>query len=207
MSIFGKVLGTVARGAIGFATGGPAGAAAGIVSSLAGGRDRPAPPADTRITGGGRAGTMLPAVVNLGFTGGSGSGGCPGLTQVRVGERCVDLTALPPGGRPATYAAQGTAVPGAFGLPAFQPMAEERRMLKCPRGTVLGMDDLCYPKQVLSRRSQWRKWKGAPRPPISNAHVRAIRLRGQALDRIGELAKDAGLHVTKGAPPRRKKAN
>lgn len=202
----GSILGKVARVGVGVLAGGPAGGLAAAATILAGSGNRPAPPADPRITGGGRAGTMVPAVVNLGLTGGTSSSGCPGVTQVRVGDRCVDLTALPPGGRPATYSAPGVAVGGAFGLPAYTPTQQPRSMLKCPRGTVLGMDDLCYPKQVLSRRSQWRKWKGAPRPPISNAMVRAIRLRGTALERIADLAKDAGLHVAK-SPPKRKKSS
>jgi len=200
-----RILGAITGAAGSLITGGNpiAGAVRGAIGAP---RDRPAPPADTRVSGGARAGSMVPAVTNLGLQGGTTSGGCPGPLQVRVGNQCVDLTALPPGGRPATYAADYTAVSGAFGLPAFQPAEQGRVVLKCPRGTVLGMDNLCYPKQVLSRRSQWRKWKGAPRPPISNAAVRAIRLRATALERIAELAKDAGLHVAK-SPPKRKKAS
>lgn len=137
----------------------------------------------------------------LGFFGGDGAATfvpetCPAGT-FRVGDRCVDPTALPPGGRPATVGAGGVPTVGAFGLPALSPVGEQRLVRKCGRGMVLGIDNLCYPKAVLTGRSKFRKWRRPVRPPISRRDVVAIGRAARAKDRVLELAKDVGLSVSK----------
>lgn len=133
------------------------------------------------------------------------SSGCPGIFQIRVGDQCVDLTALPPGGDPAlTPLGTGTAVEGGFGIPALLPAAVVRKSLQCRRGFVLGIDDLCYPKALLSRRSKFRKHRMPPRPTISRRDERAIRVASRAKDRVLALAKDAGLFASKTRPSPKK---
>lgn len=141
-----------------------------------------------------------------------GTNPCPGR-MVRVRGSCVDLTALPPGGDPAIVPVPGTTVGGpggsttmgAFGLPAVVPAAETRIVRKCPRGMVLGMDDLCYPKAVLPRRSRNRKWRGDPKPPVTAADAKAIRRADRVRETVLDLAKDVGLHASKSKPRPRKK--
>jgi len=128
--------------------------------------------------------------------------GCgPGL--IRVGDTCVALGDAFPGGDPVTSGAGGVATVGAFGLPALSPTGISRIVRKCGRGMVLGIDNLCYPKAVLTSRSKFRKWRRPPKPPISRRDVVAIGRAARARDRVLELAKDVGLSVSKS---KRKKA-
>lgn len=92
------------------------------------------------------------------------------------------------------------AVEGAFGMPAMVPEEQMRVTLVCPRGMVLGDDNLCYPKAVLPRRSKFRKWRGEARPVVSAADAKAIRRAASARDRVLKLAKDVGLHASKTKP-------
>lgn len=92
------------------------------------------------------------------------------------------------------------AVEGAFGMPAMVPEEEMRRTLVCPRGMVLGGDELCYPKSVLPRRSKFRKWRGQAGPPVSAGDARAIRKAAAAKERVLTLAKSVGLHASKTKP-------
>jgi len=127
---------------------------------------------------------------------------CPRGT-IQVGSRCVDLSALPPGGDPAVFTAGGVVVQGGFGLPAQTPLIQERIRRKCMRGMVLGVDDLCYPKAVLGARSSFRKWKRPIKPPITRRDTVAIRRSAAAKQRVFDLAKDVGLHVAKTAHRKR----
>jgi len=145
-------------------------------------------------------------------------GNCPG-GLVRIGNQCVDITAALPGGRPFLQPVGGTgvmpgvprapatrrpagvdqfgaAVIGAFGQPAIEPavftdtstMTGQR--LKCPRGMALGRDDLCYSRQVLSKRSKFRKWRGAPSAPVSAFDLKVARKAesvAKELVRVGKM--------------------
>lgn len=136
----------------------------------------------------------------------AGPGGCPSGT-IQMGTTCIDLTAIPPGGDPLTFPAGGggSVVQGGFGLPATTPVGVSTVVRKCPRGMVLGIDDLCYAKAILPPRSKLRKWRRPPRPPISRRDTVAIRRAAGAKERVLELAKDVGLHVSKHAHRRKKK--
>jgi len=95
--------------------------------------------------------------------------------------------------------AQGTefqAVTGAFGLPAMAPFAIMQTVLDCPRGMVLGKDDLCYPSAVLRRNSQFRKWRSAPRPTVTRRDERALARIDSVQKALKRLGKKAGLKVT-----------
>lgn len=147
------------------------------------------------------------------FPGGSGTftplvaQECP-EGSIRLGEQCVAPGDLFPGGRPLVFPADGQAagavVQGGFGLPATEPVGVTRVTRRCPRGMVLGIDDLCYAKAILTGRSKLRKWRRPVRPPISRRDTVAITRAASAKERVFELAKDVGLHVSK-TPHRRKK--
>lgn len=95
---------------------------------------------------------------------------------------------------------------GAFGLPALSPAGVSRLVRKCGRGMVLGIDNLCYPKAVLTSRSKFRKWRRPPRPPVTRRDVVAIRRAAGARDRVAELAKDVGLKIGSSRKKKKKSA-
>jgi len=147
----------------------------------------------SRIPGAGTGGTSQTDIV--------GPTGCPS-GMVKIGNKCLDLTALPPGGDPALVPATGATTVGAFGLPASFPAGISRVVRSCGPRMVLGIDNLCYPKAVLPPRSKFRKWRRPPRVPVTRRDVVAIRRSAGAKDRVAELAKDVGLKL---ATHRRKK--
>lgn len=122
--------------------------------------------------------------------------GCPAGT-VRVGNTCISPGDVFPGGDPFLMEAGGQAVIGAFGLPAASPTIvgsiNGNPIRRCGRGMVLGFDNLCYPKQLLGRRSRFRKHRGQAKPPMSAADAKALRRIGTLKKRVKELAGDAGL--------------
>jgi len=133
------------------------------------------------------------------ITGGPDPAGCPPAT-IQVGDTCVDLTAAIPGGEPLTFGAGGSAVQGAFGMPATQPGSVSRTVRRCGKRMVLGIDNLCYPKAVLPARSKFRKWRRPPRATVSRSDEVAIRKAKAAKERVLTLAKDVGLHASKTKP-------
>ncbi len=96
----------------------------------------------------------------------------------------------------------GEAVIGAFGMPALVPAVVGQianrvgvisNILRCPRGAVLGKDDLCYNKIPNS----FRKWPRAPRAPVTAADAKCIRRAASAKGRVERLAKSVGLKTSK----------
>lgn len=125
--------------------------------------------------------------------------------RIKFGETCIDPSAFMPGGTPfTTGVGEFTATTGAFGMAGFVPQQETRTQLKCPRGFVLGTDDICYAKAQVPKRSKFRKWKGEIAPPVTRRQVRAIRTAASAREAVLELAKDVGLHVSKSKPAAKK---
>lgn len=199
----------------GFVTGGPLGAVGGFIGGgKAGGGAGPAPvnkvadsvPAPVSRRAPARGGIQITPPR---FT--SEAQVCP-PGRFRVGSRCVDILAAPPGGVPFTTEAgvsingaggavafEFGAVQGAFGLPATVPMSMPATRLRCPRGMVLAIDNLCYPRSVLPRRSKNRKWRAARRPPVSNKTMRALAALDTVDDALKKLSKAGGFK-----PPKRK---
>lgn len=108
-------------------------------------------------------------------------------------NRCVELERGPirrtieeflPGGRTGRETANFTPVRGSRGEAAFDPVLMSTQRLVCPRGFVLGIDDLCYSRRDLPRNSSFRKWKPGRRPKFTggdlNAIARAKSLAGKA---------------------------
>lgn len=139
-----------------------------------------------------------------------GSGGCPtGYEYNPSSGQCEEVgvggmirRTLPGGASGVTE--YGNAVVGAFGVPALQPAVVGQRqnsrgevnpILKCPAGTVLGRDNLCYQKSSIPRK--FRKWKPAPKPPMSASDAKALRRIGTLQNKVKGLAKNAGLTCRK----------
>lgn len=132
------------------------------------------------------------------------SGPCDwGQRENPVTGQCEWFVGDQPGPEPGGVGG-GQVVQGAWGLPAVVPDVKMRRVLKCERGLVLGIDNLCYPRAVLSSRNVHRKWRRPPKPTVSRRDEVAIRRAAAAKDRVLELAKDVGLHASKTRPAARK---
>lgn len=94
----------------------------------------------------------------------------------------------------------GPAVIGGFGVPAIVPAQVGTRaradgsvgpILQCPRGAILGKDDLCYQKGSIP--VSFRKWRPAAKPPMSAADARALRRIKTLQGKAKKLATSAGL--------------
>lgn len=188
-SVFGDL-----GGVLGTAIGGPIGGAIGKGVGDLFGNERP---------------TSNPSGTATGKKELARAGGCPD-GRIQVGSMCIDPMAGLPGGVPLSIPSAGTmvgqggaAVMGAFGIPAQEPTLYSQLVRRCGRGMVLGDDDLCYPKAILPKRSQYRKWKGAVKPPVTAADVKAIRRANRTRERVLDLAKGVGLHAAKTAPRRK----
>lgn len=119
---------------------------------------------------------------------------CPRGTREIFG-RCVGV---PLGDAPGGNGASGgRAVVGSFNLPAIQPEVETRTHRSCPDGMVLGRDNLCYPKAILSRRSKFRKWRQPRRPMFTAGDLNAIRRAERLKGKAKKIGKDLGFKVTK----------
>jgi len=110
----------------------------------------------------------------------------------------------------------GTGLPGGPGNIASSALGEilgvngrqpgQTARMTCGPGMVLGIDNLCYPKQLLQGRSRFRKNKKARKPPISTKDWRCLMGAASAKDKMFDIAKKAGLHVSKSRPRARKKS-
>ena len=94
----------------------------------------------------------------------------------------------------------GVAVMGSFGA-ALEPAQMPATRLRCPRGTVLGRDDLCYNKRDL-RKSE-RKWPPGTKPVLTGGQVNTLRKAQRIQGRLVSLGLSAHHHHPK--PRKRKK--
>jgi len=163
----------------GFISGGPIGALAGFAGGGGSRPTRPGPGADRGAGLGAWPGSPLvgraPTTCNWPMKRDPNTGLCrtfagsqPGLDRGRE--------------------APGEAVAGGFNMPAFVPDVvgtitridgSSGPILRCPRGTVLATDDLCYAKGTKGLSSH-RKWKPGRRPFLPPTDLRA-------LDRVAAL--------------------
>ncbi len=75
----------------------------------------------------------------------------------------------------------GEAVVGRFGA-ALEPGVRETDNLVCPRGTVLGIDNLCYNKRDI--KNSERKWPVGRRPLLTGGEMRCITIAAGAAKRL-----------------------
>jgi hypothetical protein len=113
---------------------------------------------------------------------------CPsGYT--RVGNGCVKLGAMLPGGQPGIVGSTGI-----YGVPSVSPTMRSSMKLVCPRGLVLGLDNRCYAKGSIGRQA--RKWKPEPKPLVSRSDVKALNRISSIKKRVKKAASSAGLHYS-----------
>jgi hypothetical protein len=129
------------------------------------------------------------------------------------GQRCVPLeTRKDPGitgfgqrmipGGESGLMQFGEAVLGQYGA-ALEPGVRPTETLICPRGTVLGTDNLCYNKRDI--RNDERKWPRGRRPLLTGGEMRCISIASRAagkLQRKQKQLQDLGM-LKKPAPRRR----
>ncbi len=82
---------------------------------------------------------------------------------------------------------------GPFGV---QPGVKEVAVRVCPTGMRLGIDGLCYPKQLLAARSKLRAWPSEMKPPVTNADRRALNKIDSVRTKLKKMGKKADLRVT-----------
>jgi len=163
----------ILAGVGGFFTGGPAGAIAGVISGGGGG---PSTGQTPNIPGKGQ--TFQPTTCQSGFQWNASTGQCEQIGAAGTAARFF------PGGSTGVQAAGfGAAVIGAFGIAALEPAVvgsitrangTTGPILRCPRGAVLGTDDLCYNKGIKGLYA-FRKWKPGTRPFLTGGEVKILR--------------------------------
>lgn len=175
----------------------------------------PALTAAQQILGGGRASSGFPLSVATQDPFVSSLGpvppiGCP-PGFINVDGKCVTEGARGarqrffPGGETGLLVDEaGEAVMGAFGVPARVPMQVGTIMrrdgtvgpvLRCPRGAVLGIDELCYQKGTIDKKN--RKWVPARKPPISAADWKAAQSIKRVQKGVKRVASASGLSCSK----------
>jgi len=82
---------------------------------------------------------------------------------------------------------------GPFGV---EPGVKEVAVRVCPSGMRLGIDGLCYPKQLLAKRSKLRAWPAEMAPPITNSDRRALNKIDSVRTKVKKMGKKADLKVT-----------
>jgi len=82
---------------------------------------------------------------------------------------------------------------GPFGV---EPGVKEVAVRVCPTGMRLGIDGLCYPKQLLAARSKLRAWPSEMKPPVTNADRRALNKIDSVRTKLKKMGKKADLKVT-----------
>jgi len=113
-------------------------------------------------------------------TGGGGVGVIPGT--VPEGFACRSL----PGGEKVCDMVFGGAVMGRYGA-ALQPAQGNTWINRCPTGTVLGKDGLCYNKRDISNSE--RKWPKGRAPLLTGGQMRAIGVASTAAKKLERTTK------------------
>ena len=157
----------------------------------------------------GGAGSSRTSVLPAALTTLAPAAGCPPGFKL-VNRRCVVsgvtgvVQRLLPGGQTGVLSDEfGEAVLGAFDMPALVPAqvgsitradGSVSPILRCPRGMVLGTDELYYKKGSINRKD--RKWPPGSKPPISAADWRATKRFATVQKKIKTVAGDAGFTTT-----------
>ena len=162
------------------------GAARGFITKGGGG----APPA---VPGGNRV--ILSRVGDTFANIPSKSAGCfPGFHRdprtgqcvINIGRTAFAPTDIAPGGDPFTQQAFGQAVMGQFGA-ALEPAVRTMDTRVCPRGTVLGVDGLCYNHRDI--KNSERAWPRGRRPLLTGGDMRCISVAASAAKKLERKTK------------------
>lgn len=200
-----RIIGAIGGGL----TGGIGGAIGGFLGGGKPGRVSPPVTAFPRFRPGTSLVPVLPPGVPQGFAPVRQGQPCPpGAFKLPTGQCFAPGDAFP-GGAPMLFQSDefGQAVIGRYGTalePAQRPAAVR---LRCPRGSVLGTDNLCYNKRDL--RKGERKWPPGRKPLLTGGELNCIttaRKAGRRLATKVNQLQEMGMLPKAKAPRRRKKA-
>jgi len=184
-----KIFGAIGGAVKGFVSGGPLGAVSGGIRGLAGsgGSRDPVSAVPGRTAFDPR--TFIEPIFKR-FPIQPATSRCDPPNQI-INGRCQAPTSgirgkierLLPGGRtgfgPVDF--PGNAVMGQFGA-ALEPTIVDQEVSRCPRGSVLGKDGLCYNKRDL--RNSERMWPRGRRPLLTGGDMRAISIAASAAKKL-----------------------
>ena len=97
----------------------------------------------------------------------------------------------------------GEAVMGQYGA-ALQPEVRESTTRRCPRGSVLGTDGLCYNRRDI--RNSERFWPRGRRPLLTGGEMRCISIASSAAKKFQKKQKQLQELGFLKAPPARRRA-
>lgn len=203
-----KKLFGLAKGAIGgfLTSGSPLGALSGGIKGVLGGgppqQKSPIPGIITDIFKDVRIGTPKASGCFPGFHKDPRTGRC----VINVGGTTVTPGDFAPGGgplfRPTTDF--GDAVMGQFGA-GLEPATRSTETRVCPRGTVLGVDGICYNNRDI--KNSERAWPRGRRPLLTGGEMRCISVAASAAKKLDRKKKQLeSMGMLKKASPRRQKA-
>ena len=86
----------------------------------------------------------------------------------------------------------GAAVMGRYGA-ALEPAHIPSERLRCPSGTVLGRDDLCYNRRDLKKSE--RKWPPGTKPVLTGGQVNTLRKAQRIQERMKKLGLTGAPHT------------
>jgi len=144
---------------------------------------------------------VIPGIVSagaefLGLTGESSNGDCPGILNLKIAGKCVDVGNLLPGGEPAITGQTGSGngngngqafggvTKGMYGA-GIIPRVDVRAVRRCPKKYVLGDDGVCY-KHL---RKSDRAWDPGTKPLLTGGERNAIRRAAAAGRKIARSKK------------------
>jgi len=169
-----RIIGAIGGAIGGVISGGPLGGIAGAFSGF--GRGGKAVPITTVVPGGGG---FSPTACPPGFFT-NAQGQCVPLSQPKQPGTAAFFERVFPGGETGRTDF-GEAVMGRFGA-ALEPGARPGQTLVCPRGTILGLDDLCYNRGDLKNKE--RKWPRGRKPLLTGGEMRCISIAAGAAKRL-----------------------
>jgi len=162
---------------------------------------------------GGPGGALVGALTGGGL-GGQGSGGrdaglntfaagCPtGFRRDPQTGQCLKegisgaIERFLPGGKTGTAAdIYGQASLGMFGVPAIAPAQLSQAVYRCPPGTVLGKDNLCYAKGSITNKQ--RKWPKGRKPLLTGGDMRVLSRARTLEGKVKRAAQSSGFIVRK----------
>lgn len=183
----------IARGirgvARGFLRGGPLGAITGGAAGFFGGPPDAGCPPGFRVDANGECAPVPSArqlrafAPTLGFGPSVSPGGTPFSGTCPPGHH---QERQPNGDMPCVPDRFGEAVMGQFGA-ALQPEVFQATTRRCPRGSVLGVDGLCYNRRDI--RNNERAWPRGRRPLLTGGEMRCISVASAAAKKLQKKQK------------------
>ena len=182
-----RIIGAVTGGISGLLGGGPLGGLRGALGGFARGGRGAVPQA-----------TACPPGFSTNIRGECVQVSRAGSFQIPFTGTRFSPTSIIPGGAPAFFPEEATRAPrtaavaadvdqfgdavvGRYGA-AIEPATREMDVRVCPRGTVLGLDGLCYNRRDIANSERW--WPRGRRPLLTGGEMRCISVAASAAKKL-----------------------